>query len=139
MELAADLVNPLLGLCLVLGTWRSMRAGKLDHPRRYVIRAAAGAGLVFAFTALDRSFGWWSSIHLDFSTHMALAVSFATSLVVLHRGCVWFVLPLLVAYAVWMRRLGFHTPADSLTSGGVAFALTALLHFRPRPAADGVL
>ena len=132
MELAADLVNPLLGLCMVLGACWCRCAGKLDHPWRYAIRSATGVGLVYAVSALDRAFGWWSSIRLDFSTHMAVAVSLATSLVVLNRGWVWFALPLLVVYAVWMRQLVYHTPADSLTSGGVSFALTALLHLRPR-------
>ena len=54
MELAADLVNPLLGLCMVLGACWCRRVGKLDRPWRYAIRSATGVGLVYACTRVLR-------------------------------------------------------------------------------------
>lgn len=126
MDLAADLANPLLLLCLLAG-------GLRRRPSRWFwVRAAAGVGIVYLVTGLDHHFGWWASRGLDFSTHMAVAVSLSVSLAVLDRRWLALALPFLAGYAVLMAHLGYHGYGDSATSALVAAAATLACHLTRR-------
>lgn len=122
MALAADLVNPALALCLIAAGLRA-RA-----PVRYWIGVGGGLALVYAVLGLDHALRIWDAWGLDYSTHTALAVSVATSLVRLDRRWLWPVAPALVGYAVLLERLGYHSYADVATAAAVTAPATWLVH-----------
>jgi len=125
MRLAAELVIPLLAVCTL--AWPVY----VRRPRRwwrFWIPVLAALGLVYAVLGLDRAFGLWASVGLDYSTHTAFAVALATSLLVLDLRTAWVAVPLLVAYACLMLLLGYHKLLDVLTTAAVLAPLSWACH-----------
>ena len=104
MDLAANLVNPLLVACALAAPFLAR-----ERPRPFWLRVAAGLALVYLVTGLDRWLGVGRELGFDFSTHTAFATVVATSLALLERRWLWLVVPLLAAYATLMIRLEYHT------------------------------
>lgn len=129
LDLAADAVDPLLALLALSAPWLDRRAGERWASRwSFWLRTALGVGTVYALQALDGALGLWARWGLDYSTHTAFAVSLATSLAFRSRRWLVGLVPLLVAYALLMLRLGYHSLPDIATSAAVAAALAALCH-----------
>jgi len=89
------------------------------------LRGVLSVVLVYVVTGLDRAFAWWASAGLDFSTHTAFFVAVAGMAVALSWRWLLLYLPLLVVYAWLMDRLGYHPPADVVTSALPAAAWSA--------------
>lgn len=124
LEIAADLVNPLLGACAL---WVGVRS----RSRAYWFGGLLGLALVYGFMLLDRELSLWDRWHLDFSGHTATAVSLAVTLVAAQRRWVLALAPVLVAYGFLMVHLGYHTWTEIGSSAAVAVVLTGQCHLRP--------
>jgi len=119
----ADLVNPLLAVCVLLAPRLSRRPGG-----RFLLRALLAVAAAYAATFLDRQLHLWAGLGLDFSTHTAVAVALALSLVAWNRRWLAFALPVLAGYAALMIRLHYHSLADILTTAAVVAPLAWLCH-----------
>lgn len=125
MRLATELAIPLLALCTLV--W-AVRVRRPRPRRRFWVPVFAALGLVYAVLGLDRAFGLWACVGLDYSTHTAFAVALVTSLLVLDRRSAWIAAPLLLGYAWSMVLLGYHTVPDILTTAAVMAPLAWACH-----------
>jgi len=113
-----ELFNPVV-VALALLTVAGRRAWGVG------LRGVLSVLLVYAVLALDRRFGWYASAGLDYSTHTAFFVAVAGMPVALSWRWLLVLLPMLVAYAALMAHLGYHAPADVVTSAVPVAAWTA--------------
>jgi len=129
LEIAADLVNPILGVCALI-------AGSRLRRKEWWLAGTLGLLASYAVHWIDHGIHIWPKGGMDFSAHTAVSVSLAISTIMASRRWALFVLPLLVAYFFVMVHLhdknagaDYHSWADILTTTAAAAALT-LLAFR---------
>lgn len=124
----ADAVDPLLLLLTLVAPWWTFTP--LQGRQRLWFYLAAGIGLsnVYLWQWLDHQFRLWPAVGLDYSTHTAFAVSLIVSLAVLRRSWLWGLVPLLLAYAILMRYLHYHTFMDVFTTTLAIAPLSYLIH-----------
>ena len=129
LEIAADLVNPILGVCALIAGYRVGR-------KEWWLAGILGLVMSYAVHWIDHVAHIWPQGGLDFSAHTAVGVSLSISTIMASRRWALFVLPLLVAYFFVMVHLhdknagaDYHSWADILTTTAAAAALT-LLAFR---------
>lgn len=116
----ADVFNPALTLLALAaprlrGTWRGWLPAL-----RYVVAGLAGLGLIYGVAALDAHFGLWPAVGLDYSTHMAYAVSLATTIICWDRRWRTLLAVAICGHALLMIVLGFHSPEDLATTAVIA-------------------
>ncbi len=130
MDIIADLINPLLGCFIIAGPlilWRVKHA----HSRPWMFWGASllAVAMVYVLTFIDRYFQLWSKFGLNFSTHTALAVSLVTSLGILYRRSLFFLVPLLFFYIWLMLRLGYHSALDVIAAAVISVPITLMSHW----------
>lgn len=126
-KLLADLVCPALGAG-VLGAPLVRRPRRSPWPEW--ARTAVVVGFVYLVTFVDRRFGIWHSLGLDFSTHAGVALALA---IPLGRRESRLRLPLtllLVAYAALMIALRYHSVLDIVTSAAIVAPVALLIPLR---------
>ncbi len=69
----------------------------------------------YGFMALDKYFGWYAGVGLDYSTHTALSVSLVIAIQILVGFRYWVTISLLV-YFLLMLYQQYHTVADIVTT-----------------------
>jgi peptidoglycan/LPS O-acetylase OafA/YrhL len=130
MEFIADLIDPLLGVLIIawpLILWRAKRTP--SRPWRFAGASLLAIGMVYLLTYVDHRFRLWAAFSLDFSTHTAVAVSLITSLGILDRRSLFFLVPVLCFYAWLMLRLGYHSALDVITAALITVPLTLVMHW----------
>ena len=143
LDRLADAYVPALGL-VWLGA--CVLSGLRHGPRAGLARLFLGLGaMVFAYGLmwLDARFGFWPRFGLDYSTHAAVALAFATAIMPNWRRARWPVAVSLVAYVLLMLVQRYHTVADiASTTAVLALPLAGLAAWLggrtmpPGPAAD---
>lgn len=129
LAITAEIVLPALGLMALLLPALARRAGRLKNPTLLLTCGLASIALVYILRELNLKTG--ESIHvlgLHFSSHTAIAISFAMTLVAFRL----FLLPVLVAVVagyLWLIvYLHYHAPGDVLMTAAVIIPLSALCH-----------
>jgi len=130
--LLADLVCPLLGIGVLAAPLLRRPTGSRW---RFWARTAAGVAWVYLFTVADRSYDWWKSAGMDFSTHTGIAVALAIALACLERRVRPLLAVLLVGYAALMIGLEYHSVLDIATSAAVSAPVALLAQWRRSPGA----
>ena len=129
LETLADLVNPLLGVTVLIAAATATRRRSAERPAwRFIVGTVAGLAVVYAVHNLDAHFHLWAQFGLDYSTHSAVAVSLVTSLAVGSLRRLVVLLPVLVGYGWLMAHLGYHTLGDMLSAAMLAAPTTWLCH-----------
>ena len=137
MDFIADLIDPLLGCFLIAGPLILGRVkGTPSRPWMFWGASLLALALVYLLTFVDRHFRLWAAFGLDFSTHTAVAVALITSLGILDRRWLFFLVPLLLFYAWLMLRLGYHSALDVMTAALITVPLTLLCHWLCRSRKD---
>ncbi len=115
LDAIADSVNPILGLIALTWPWLQWRR-QWRRAALHVLLTLLSVALAYAMSALDRTFGWWPSLGLDFSTHTALCVTLIVSLCFVRRSLAALWIGVFIAYAALMVYQDYHSVADICTT-----------------------
>jgi len=124
LHLLADVLDPLLALLALLHPAMRPPLGDRRTLRLYFLAAALGLAGVYAVAGADSAFSIWDRFGLNYSTHTAFAVSLALSIGLARPRWGWALGMGIIAYSILIVLLGFHGPADVMTSGLVAALVT---------------
>ena len=120
----ADALAPLLALLALLNPAVRPPLGDRRAVRRYFTAAAVGVAAIYLIALVDFALGLWSRAGLDYSTHTAFATTLAISIWRSRPSWVWVLGAVVLANAVLILSLGFHSLGDVVTSTMVAAAVT---------------
>lgn len=123
LDAIADSVNPILGLVALTWPWLQWRR-QWRLAALHVLLTLLSVALAYAMSALDRTFGWWQSAGLDFSTHTALCVALIVSLCFVRRSLAALWIGVFIAYAALMVYQGYHSIADICTTALAVLPIT---------------
>lgn len=131
LDAIADSINPGLALLALAFPWINRKAFQNNPKSRWFFWILTFSGLlvVYGIQFMDNTLMIWPYFGLDYSTHTAFAVSVATSLGMVSRRWLPFLIALLTAYAGLMLYLNYHSLADILTTAVVIALLTGLIHW----------
>lgn len=125
LDAIADAVNPVLAtLTLVFPLINQEAVRKHGSAWSFWGRTLVSLMVVYGILFADSRFGLWLRFGLDYSTHTAFAVAIITSLAMVSFRWLFFLIPLLIAYAGLMMYLGYHSLTDILTAALVIAPIT---------------
>ena len=114
LDLLADATNVILIVwllaVLIVGTKRQVLNGK-DW-----LVVALSIAVVYVVKTLDGKLHFWDRIHLNYSTHSALAITVVLALCFFDRPRRAVAIAVFVFYGVLQMLLGFHSLLDILTT-----------------------
>ena len=128
LDLIADSYDPVLALLALAAPAIDRGSRSWMALLRYYAALGTGLGVVYLVQAADQRFGLWPAAGLDYSTHVAFAVSVATSAYLWRRRWLAPLLASLGAYAVLILLLRYHAALDLLAAAAVGLPTTAAGH-----------
>ena len=136
----ADLVNPALGLVLLVLVARAARGGRTREALGLPITLAIMLALAYGIAYIDRALGLAALFGLDFSTHSAVHLAAWTTLLIWHPRAWPLAALVAMAYHAFMVAQTYHSLADLLvtvaTVGLLFTVLGTMLRPATRPRAD---
>jgi hypothetical protein len=141
LAVTAEVVLPTLGAMTLLLPWLARREGRLSNPGLLWACGLASIALLYIVREVNLktgfSIGEWK---LHFSSHTALAISFAITLVAYRFFMLPIVATIVVGYVWLMTCLHYHVPGDALITAAVILPLSILCHlpwWRKKAMANG--
>jgi hypothetical protein len=130
----ANSVNPLLTVLFLVAFFSRAQRDKTFRANEFFVRALLSLLVGFALGRVNSIFKIWPGFpldpgHYEFpSGHMCYAVSVATSLVMLNRRFLFFVVPLLDCYGLLIVFLRFHGWIDVIGAWALMTPLAWIIH-----------
>jgi hypothetical protein len=129
LDTIADSVNPALACLALIFPWLDREAiRKKGSKWSFWARTLLSLAVVYALMFTDNRLHFWPSLGLDYSTHTAFAVAVVTSIGAMNYRWLFFLVPVLVAYAGLMMYQGYHSLMDILTTALVIAPLAWVIH-----------
>lgn len=128
LAVTAEIVLPTMGAMALLLPALSCHVGRLKNPGLLWACGLVSIALLYIVRAINLKTGTSAAMGLHFSSHTALAISLAVTLMAFR----FFLLPLVAAVVVgyvWlMTCLHYHIPGDALITAAVILPLSILCH-----------
>ena len=129
LAVTAEIVLPALGVMTILLPGLAWRAGRLKNPGLLWACALASIALLYIVRAVNLKTGLSiSEWKLHFSSHTAVAISFAITLIALRTSLLPVVAAVVAGYLWLITDLHYHEPGDLFITAAVILPLSILCH-----------